>query len=149
MTTLRPMAWPDIPALAAADAQLFGSDAWTEASWWAELAGRPRREYVVAEDETGRIAGYGGLDHGGAVADVMTVAVRPDCRGTGLGRRLLGDLIDRAAAGGAESLMLEVRADNDPARRLYQSAGFAVVDVRRRYYQPDDVDALVLRRRLP
>ncbi len=149
MTTLRLMAWPDIPALAAADAELFGADAWSEASWWAELAGRPRREYVVAQADDGRIAGYGGLDHGGEVADVMTLAVRPPGRGTGLGRRLLGDLIERAMGRGAMSLLLEVRADNVPARRLYESSGFEVVDVRRRYYQPDDVDALVLRRRLP
>lgn len=149
MTTLRLMTWPDIPALAATDAELFGADAWSEASWWAELAGRPRREYVVAHDDDGRIVGYSGLDHGGDVADVMTVAVAPDCRGTGLGRRLLGDLIARAEGRGAASLLLEVRADNDPAKRLYETAGFEVVDIRRRYYQPDDVDALVLRRRLP
>ena len=47
--------------------------------------------------------------------------------------------------------MLEVRADNVPARRLYERHGFEEVSVRRRYYrQPDgpDVDAVVMRRRL-
>jgi ribosomal-protein-alanine N-acetyltransferase len=44
--------------------------------------------------------------------------------------------------------MLEVRADNEPARKLYDSNGFEVLTVRRRYYQPGDVDALVMRRRL-
>ena len=46
-------------------------------------------------------------------------------------------------------MLLEVRADNAPALGLYGRHGFEQVSVRRRYYQPGDVDALVLRRRLP
>jgi ribosomal-protein-alanine N-acetyltransferase len=42
-----------------------------------------------------------------------------------------------------------VRADNAPALALYARHGFQELSVRRRYYQPGDVDALVLRRRLP
>ena len=61
----------------------------------------------------------------------------------------LGDLLGRASAAGAQSVLLEVRADNAPALRLYGRHGFEQVSVRRRYYQPGDVDALVLRRRLP
>ena len=52
----------------------------------------------------------------------------------------------RARADAASYLMLEVRADNNPARKLYDSNGFEVLTVRRRYYQPGDVDALVMRR---
>ena len=39
----------------------------------------------------------------------------------------------------------KVRDDNAAAKALYARAGFEVLDVRRRYYQPGDVDALVLR----
>jgi ribosomal-protein-alanine N-acetyltransferase len=87
----------------------------------------------------------------GDVADVMTVAVVPGWRGRGLGDLLVGELVRRAGKSGAGSVMLEVRADNGPARRLYERHGFEEVSVRRRYYrQPDgpDVDALVMRRRL-
>ena len=45
--TLREARWTDVPALAALEAQLFPDDAWSESTWWAELAGRPRRDYVV------------------------------------------------------------------------------------------------------
>ena len=45
--------------------------------------------------------------------------------------------------------MLEVRADNDAARRLYERAGYELLSTRRRYYQPGDVDALVMRKLLP
>ncbi len=146
---LRELRWTDLAALAGVERELFGSEAWTEATWWSELAQRPRREYVVAEvatDDGGTdFAGYAGLDVAGDVADVMTVATLPAHRGRGLGRVLLDDLVRRATARGVEALLLEVRADNEAARRLYDRAGFEVISVRRRYYQPDDVDALVMR----
>jgi ribosomal-protein-alanine N-acetyltransferase len=41
--------------------------------------------------------------------------------------------------------MLEVRDDNVAARRLYESRGFELLTTRRRYYQPGDVDAHVMR----
>jgi ribosomal-protein-alanine N-acetyltransferase len=44
--------------------------------------------------------------------------------------------------------MLEVRADNGPARALYERAGYQVLSTRRRYYQPGDVDAIVMRKLL-
>lgn len=145
---LREVRWPDLAALAALEATVFPHDAWSEASWWAELAGRPRRDYVLAERD-GEVVGYAGLDHGGDVADVMTVAAAPAVRGLGLGRVLLDELVRRARRRGASSALLEVRADNLPALRLYETAGFAVVSVRRRYYQPDGVDALVMRMTFP
>ena len=44
--------------------------------------------------------------------------------------------------------MLEVRADNTAARSLYDHSGYVVLSTRRRYYQPGDVDALVMRKTL-
>lgn len=142
---LRDLEWTDLAHLAELEQQLFAHDAWTEATWWSELAGRPRRDYVVATTPDGTIAGYAGLDVSGDVADVMTIATAPGHQGRGTGRVLLGELVRRASAHGVEALLLEVRADNDAARRLYDRAGFEVISVRRRYYQPGDVDALVMR----
>ena len=141
---LREMTWRDIPALAALEPALFADDAWSEQTWWAELAARPRRSYVVGE-RLGVVVGYAGVDRGGEVADVMTVAVAPVARGQGLGLRLMDWLVDAARCGGAEHLMLEVRADNEAAQRLYSRMGFEMLTVRRRYYQPGDVDAHIMR----
>jgi ribosomal-protein-alanine N-acetyltransferase len=141
-TTIREVRWSDLDHLAGLETELFGTEAWSLESWWGELAGRPRREYVLAEDEGG-VAGYAGLDHGGEVSDVMTIAVVPRARRTGLGRRLLEELIDRSARSGAERLLLEVRADNEAARGLYAARGFELLQIRRGYY-PGGVDALVL-----
>lgn len=145
VTALREMAWTDIPRLAELERELFADDAWSEASWWAELAGRPRREYVIAEGAAGEILGYGGVDHGGEVADVMTIAVAPVGRRRGLGSTLLDALLGMARSRREPHVILEVRADNAPAIALYEKAGFVTISVRRRYYQPGDVDAHVMR----
>lgn len=141
-TAVREVRWQDLEHLADLEVELFGSEAWSLASWWGELAGRPRREYLLAEDEGG-VAGYAGLDHGGEVSDVMTIAVLPRVRRTGLGRRLLEELADRARRAGAQRLLLEVREDNAAARALYAARGFELLQTRRGYY-PGGVDAHVL-----
>jgi ribosomal-protein-alanine N-acetyltransferase len=99
---------------------------------------------VVAE-RGGAAVGYAGVDRGSDVADVMTIAVAPGAQGRGLGRVLVDWLVTEARRGGATHLMLEVRADNVAAQRLYSKAGFVMLTVRRRYYQPGDVDAQILR----
>ena len=144
---LRDLEWTDLGTLAALEVALFADDAWSEPTWWAELAGRPRRVYVVAIDD-GQVLGYGGIDVSGDVADLMTIATVPEAQGRGLGRRLLDELVRRAEGSGAEALLLEVRADNEAAKRLYGTSGFEVISVRRRYYQPGDIDALVMRKHI-
>ena len=141
---LRPLTWRDIPVLAALEPELFAADAWSEASWWSELAQRPRRSYVVAEQD-GAVAGYAGIDRAGEIADVMTIAVAPTAQGRGWGRRLMDHLVSDARDSGADYLMLEVRADNSPAQHLYDSTGFVTLTTRRKYYQPGDVDAHIMR----
>jgi ribosomal-protein-alanine N-acetyltransferase len=144
---LRAMSWTDIDTLVAHDAEAFADDAWPAATWWAELAARPRRDYVVAT-RCEEIVGYAGLDLAGDLADLMTIAVTTGARGTGLGDGLLSWVEGRARSGGAEAILLEVRSDNAPARALYDRHGYAVIQTRRRYYQPGDVDALVMRKLL-
>ena len=94
------------------------------------------------------IIGYAGLDLAGDTGDVMTVAVDPAYRGLGVGDALVTDLVSRARTAGVGALLLEVRADNAPALGLYERHGFVRLSLRRRYYQPGDVDAVVMRRLL-
>ena len=145
---LRDVEWTDLRRLARLESELFADDAWSEQVWWAELAARPRRDYVVAVDRADAVLGYAGLDVAGDTADVMTIATTTSARGSGVGRWLLDELLARAAGHGVKAVLLEVRADNLAARRLYDRTGFELISTRRRYYQPGDVDALVLRRHL-
>ncbi|OPZ87923.1 MAG: ribosomal-protein-alanine N-acetyltransferase [bacterium ADurb.Bin429] len=75
----------------------------------------------------------------------MTLAVRPECRRHGLGRRLMDGLLAEARRRGAEEVTLEVRAGNTPAQGLYASMGFLAVARRRGYYPDNSEDALVMR----
>lgn len=143
---VRLMRWWDVEAVQGLDARLFGTTAWTAAMFWSELAAGPSRWYVVAEGQ-GALAGYAGLQVSGSEADVQTIGVAPAAQGRGVGTLLLRSLVTEAACRGATSLLLEVRADNAPAIGLYRREGFERIAVRRRYYQPGDVDAVVMRRR--
>lgn len=141
------MSWTDIDVLVELEKLLFADDAWSARTWWSELAGRPQRYYLVAQDGD-RCVGYAGLSVAGDTADVMTIAVAPEAQGDGVGALLLNELISLATAAAVSAVLLEVRADNEPARRLYERGGFEQIGVRRRYYQPGDIDALVMRRHL-
>jgi ribosomal-protein-alanine N-acetyltransferase len=141
------MRWWDVEAVQRLDAALFGATAWTPAMFWSELAAGPSRWYVVAEGADGALAGYAGLLTSGAEADVQTIGVAGEAQGRGVGTMLLRALTAEAVRRGATSLLLEVRADNAPAIALYAREGFERIAVRRRYYQPGDVDAWIMRRR--
>jgi ribosomal-protein-alanine N-acetyltransferase len=145
VTVLRPARWWDIPAMADIDAELFGTDAWSQATFWSELAGIPdRRWYRVAVDDADTIVGYVGLASVERTGDVVTIAVDAGRQGQGLGAKLLDALLDEAAGRGCAEVLLEMRADNAPALRLYQRRAFTTLSVRPRYYA-DGTDALILR----
>ncbi|TXR58212.1 ribosomal protein S18-alanine N-acetyltransferase [Quadrisphaera setariae] len=147
------MRWWDVEPLLPVEAELFGASAWSAETFWSELAA-PGRTYLVAveDDDDGvrdrALLGYAGLALAGPDADVQTLAVAPHAQRRGVGGLLLDALVRAARDGGASAVLLEVRADNAPAQALYAARGFERIGVRRRYYQPEDVDALVLRLRL-
>jgi len=106
--------------------------------------------FLVAT-EGDAVAGYVVADvvpnHGRAFGHVKDLAVHPDRRGRGYGRRLLAHALTRLAEGDATSVKLEVREGNEPARRLYESFGFQTLRRVERYYD-DGEDAFVMVREL-
>ncbi|MFB7052943.1 ribosomal protein S18-alanine N-acetyltransferase [Streptomyces vinaceus] len=143
------MRWWDIEPVLELEHELFPEDAWSAGMFWSELAHargpHATRRYVVAEDEAGRLVGYAGLAAAGDLADVQTIAAARDQWGTGLGARLLTDLLRAATAFECAEVLLEVRVDNTRAQKLYERFGFEPIGFRRGYYQPGNVDALVMR----
>lgn len=106
-----------------------------------ELAGPLTRAWVVGADDAGPALGYA---LGWWVVDelqVLGIGVLPAARGRGLGRHLLEFLLSHTRAAGGRRVILEVASHNTAARRLYESAGFRLFNLRRRYY-PDGDDAL-------
>jgi ribosomal-protein-alanine N-acetyltransferase len=147
---LREMRWWDIEPVLELEKDLFPEDAWSRGMFWSDLAHArgpeaTRRYYVAESPEDGRIVGYGGLAAAGDVADVQTIAVARDHWGTGLGALLLTELLRAATAFECAQVMLECRVDNVRAQKLYERFGFEAIGFRRGYYQPGNVDALVMR----
>ena len=146
---LREMTRADMPHIMALEHDLFPDDAWTPEMFAAEF-GQPasRRLYLVAEEED-TVIGYAGMMFGGgSQADVVTLAVDPAHWGQGTGTALLSALVDEAGRRGYTEVLLEVREDNPRARKLYLRHGFTEIGIRRGYYQPSGVDAVVMRKAL-
>jgi ribosomal-protein-alanine N-acetyltransferase len=145
---LREMRWWDIDPVLGLEKDLFPEDAWSRGMFWSELAhargSEATRRYVVAV-EGGQLVGYAGLAASGDLGDVQTIAVRRDQWSTGLGSRLLTELLRAATAFECAEVMLECRVDNVRAQKLYERFGFEPIGFRRGYYQPGNVDALVMR----
>ncbi|MEU1972089.1 ribosomal protein S18-alanine N-acetyltransferase [Microbacterium sp. NPDC019599] len=143
--SIRPATPEDLAAIMAIERASFPTDAWSEPMMREELSS-PHGRYFVSE-EAGRLVGYGGLraPQGSRDADIQTIAIAESARGRGRGRVLLEALLTEASARRVHEVFLEVRADNPVAQSLYASEGFAEVGRRPRYYQPDDVDAVVMR----
>jgi ribosomal-protein-alanine N-acetyltransferase len=97
-----------------------------------------------------QVMAYGVMSFGAGEAHILNLCVGEPYRCRGLGRRLLGSLIERANAAGMADAFLEVRPSNTAAIRLYLSQGFEQVGMRRGYYQAPNgrEDAAVLRRSL-
>jgi GNAT superfamily N-acetyltransferase len=103
------------------------------------LAGWPRRgDFGLLAEQDGPVGAawyrtYTDASHGhGFIAtDVpeLSIAVVASRRHEGIGRRLLTDLIEASVAQGYAAISLSV-AENNPARRLYERAGFVPVERR-------------------
>jgi [ribosomal protein S18]-alanine N-acetyltransferase len=145
--TVRPADADDVPAIAALERDCLGADAWSEALVAEGVRGNlPTVAYLVAEAD-GRVAGHATASVAGDIAELQRIAVDPACRRHGLASALLDAVVERARAGGADRLLLEVREDNAGALTFYAARGFVEVDRRRRYYR-DGATAVVLRRSL-
>jgi ribosomal-protein-alanine N-acetyltransferase len=148
----------DLPAVMVLEEELFAPDTWTEAMYRDELSRADTRYYVVAEfhlegedddePEGGApvLVGYAGLIAYDDEAHVATLGVAKALQGEGVGSLLLDDLLDEADKR-SPVVLLEVRADNEVAQRLYRRRGFTEIGRRRGYYQPSGDDAVVMKRK--
>ena len=145
---LRHASVDDLDGIMAIENDSFRTDAWTAGGMRQELA-NAQCYYLVAfrPEFPGVIEGYAGLfaPRGASEADIQTIAVAKTARRLGLGRMLMQTLIGEARKRGATQVFLEVRADKPGAQDLYRSLGFEEIATRVAYYQPDGVDALVMR----
>lgn len=118
----------------------FGGNAWSRESIAAQLD-KDVSYCAVALDED-QVVGYIAyeviLDEG----SLIELAVMPEYRQKGIGRKLVELML--TSCGGVRTVCLEVRASNTPAIRLYGSAGFRKISVRRGYYDSPKEDAVMM-----
>jgi ribosomal protein S18 acetylase RimI-like enzyme len=106
---------------------------WTPARVQHFITG-PESSVVVARRE-GRIAAFAIMHFGDDVAHLNLLAVAPEHRRQGLGRRLMGWLTETAIEAGVFRINLELRLRNESARIFYERLGFDQLGVVQGYYQ--------------
>ena len=139
---IRRMTVEDVPAVAAIEAATFPTP-WSEDAFRKEITDNPVARYLVAEKD-GAVIGFAGawiiLDE----SHITNIAVLVEHRGQGYGRALTAGLMQYLSNLGAAYATLEVRKSNVTAQNLYKSLGYVSVGVRKRYYEDNGEDALLM-----
>jgi ribosomal-protein-alanine N-acetyltransferase len=144
---VRPMREADVATVVAIETETFSSP-WQEDTF-AGLLDRPGVELLVMESPAAGVIGYAVLWCVLDQAELANVAITSKWRGRGLGRRLIGSVIEAAQERGIAKVFLEVRASNDRAANIYRGFGFTEVGLRRGYYSDPDEDARIMMATLP
>ena len=137
----QPLSKAYLDGLTALDRLCFAKP-WSRQAFADELI-NPVAAYVVAVCG-GEVVGYAGVWIVKGEGQITNVAVHPDYRRRGVGRELVGRLIE--ACGDVDSVTLEVRKSNTAARLLYAEMGFEACGERKKYYEGVE-DALIMTRR--
>jgi len=132
--------WHIAPA-AQIDKEVFIDTAWSEATFWGELA-QDNRYYLAIEDNS-ELIGYGGVAFNGAEADLQTLVIRPSHQRQGLASELLEKLLAKTKTTNAKRVFLEVVFDNNSAIELYKKFKFEQIAVRQKYY-PNGKAAVIM-----
>lgn len=125
----------------------FPDDPWGRLSFENEL-NNPLSVFLVAKDiDTNKVIGYGGVWLMYDAGNITNIAIHPQYRREGIGSKILALLTDICRERGMETITLEVRVSNLPAKTLYERNGFLVYGVRKKYYQGKE-DALIMTKEL-
>ena len=141
MSELKEFRYWHIPHAHQIELRVFPETAWSEATFWSELAADNR--YYLCFEENEELIGYGGIALNGAEADLQTLVIKPEFQKRGLASELLTKLLDKAKEGGAKRVFLEVVFDNDPAIALYKKFNFEQIALRQKYY-PNGKAAVIM-----
>lgn len=117
---------------------------WSEESILHDVKENVVARWLVMDDGEGRVMAYAGMWFVLDEAHICNVAVHPDFRGRGYGKRIFEALEALAIENSMGMMTLEVRRSNTVAQNLYHSCGFLDVGYRKRYYEDNKEDALIM-----
>ncbi|MEE3362620.1 MAG: ribosomal protein S18-alanine N-acetyltransferase [Anaerovoracaceae bacterium] len=132
----------DAERIAEIDRACFSAP-WSLDAFRTEL-GENRVAFYLAGEIAGRVEGYAGLWWLGDEGHITNVAVHPDFRGNGIATCLLDCLIDFCEQEGITAFTLEVRPSNENAIKLYEKFAFHKIGRRKKYYDDNGEDALIM-----
>jgi ribosomal-protein-alanine N-acetyltransferase len=138
---IRSLGYADLPQVIAIERRAFPTP-WSLAMFVLELS-KPSG-ICLAACRRDRVVGYLICSRYDTVWHIMNVAVDPDVRRQAIASRMLAELYDRVGAPATARFTLEVRRSNQPAIDLYERDGFRASGLRRRYYQDNGEDALIM-----
>lgn len=138
---IRQMTQTDIPAVVQLENVCF-LDAWSECLIAESFHGSLDHWYL--EEEAGRLCGYCVLRVIAGEGEIQRIAVRPDCRKQGIGRKLMEQMVRTAREQGVGEITLEVRCSNQAAICLYESWGFRKEGIRKDYYHNPTEDGIIM-----
>jgi [ribosomal protein S18]-alanine N-acetyltransferase len=90
--------------------------------------------WVLEDTELHEIVGYGLLSMSANEGHILNVSIKPERQRSGLGMRMMENLLSQAKQHHARSVYLEVRVSNNGAYELYRKLGFSVIGHRKDYY---------------
>ncbi len=131
----------DIDDAAALESANLGKEAWNRKQLLEALT-RDDTIYLVAK-KAGRVVGLCGVRNVSGEGEVTNVSVAGDCRGEGIGYKMVKQLLERGRGIGIEDYTLEVRAGNEHAIHLYERLGFKSEGVRPGFYEEPKEDAVI------
>lgn len=141
---IRRMKEADLPTVRMIESQSF-SNPWSDNAFRGEIQNTGVSfPLVVVRRPGNEVVGYIIYWHIRGDVQVNNIAVRPDCRGLGLGEAMMRFAIAKVRSAGAEFMTLEVRRSNTAAVKLYRKLGFEVLGSRRNYYTKPDENAYVM-----
>ncbi len=141
---IRRLLYPDLPQVIAIERRVFPTP-WSLAMFVLELSKQSGicLAATLATDGGRRLIGYLVCSRYETVWHVMNIAVDAERQRQGVASALLAELYERVADETAR-YTLEVRRSNRLAIGLYEREGFRAAGLRRRYYQDNGEDALVM-----
>lgn len=116
---------------------------WTKEAFHSELEKNGLAHYIVLEEDN-EIIGYGGIWYVVDEGHITNVAIHPEHRKKGLGKKLIESMVDAARSHEIVHMTLEVRKSNAAAIKLYECMGFKTAGIRPKYYTDNGEDALIM-----
>lgn len=141
---IKKMHQDDLDQVMEIEALAYPNHHWSKDSFYQELNNKLAHYYCVVDTNTNRILAYIGYWQIYEEAHITTLAVHPDFRKSQLAHILLITLIDDCYKQMIKYITLEVRESNIAAISLYEKFGFVSIGQRKKYYQDNNENALIM-----